>query len=213
MTIPLNFNEANEAALLISSYNAIQDKSQLEIIIDNTAKNEITKLIVENLSLDLTYGAFSIQNLFKIQKPSGIFYICQCLFDFGLNFGGGKYDRSFRHRYNYDTIGFGITKVDLGKTILRPKTFADKLVGHFIHSTIQINDCKTFNERFCIVSDRKDNIEKYFDSDFVNTICKYEGLNLIINESKLFLSFENHMEEKQARAVEDIFSSFKYWSE
>jgi len=134
MTHPENFDGKNEFDLLISSYNSITDKSHLEIVIDKTTKSVIRESLVEGLQIDLTEGDFSLQNLFKVKQNSGSFYISQCLYDFGLSWGGGRYDRAFMHRYHYDIVGFGTMKGDLGNTLLRQKTMGDKVVEHFIHS-------------------------------------------------------------------------------
>lgn len=211
MITPENFDKKNENDLLISSYNSIKNKSCLEIVTDELEKKSISEILFETLQLNYTDGDFSIQNLFKLKHLNGSFYIGQCLFDFGISIGGGRYDRSLKERYHYDTVGFGISKTDLGETLLRQKTTADKLVEHFIHSTIQINNSDVFNENFYLISDKKENIVKCFDSVFVNTISKYNGLTLRTKGNKILLVFENHLEENQSGIVEDIFSAFKYW--
>jgi len=211
MTIPENFDGKNEHDLLIGSYNSIENKNYLEIITSDIEKKALAETFLNTFQIDLFNSDFSIQNLFKLTKSNGHFYIAQCLFDFGLSFGGGKYDRFLKHRYHYDLFGFGVAKVELGETLLREKTIGDKLVGHFLHSSIQIKDCDSFNEKFYLVSDKKENIIKFFDKDFANTVNKYNGLCIRTKANKIYLTFENHLEQMQSRIVEDIFSAFKYW--
>ena len=213
MTTPENFDGNNENGLLLSSYNCILDKSRLEIVIDKQEKESVRKILFETLQLDFTLGDFSIQNLFKLKSLNGNFYIGQCLSDFGYSYGGGKYDREYRHRYYYDIIGFGILKDDLGQTLIRQKTTADKLIEHFVHTTIKIDNCEVFNSKFYLISDKKENMLKCFDSPFIKTISKYEGISIKTINNKMLLAFENHLEETQSKTVEDIFSSFKYWAE
>jgi hypothetical protein len=213
MTPPENFDGKNEFDLLISSYNSIGDKSRLEIVTDETTKSVIRESLVKGLQIDYTEGDFSLQNLFNMKQNIGSFYICQCLFDFGTSYRVGRGGEDFTHRYNYDIVGFGTMKVDLGNTLLRQKTMGDKLVEHFIHSAIRIDGCEMFNDKFYLTSDKKENVVKFFDTRFVDAISNYDGLSIKAKENKMYLVFENHLDETQARVVEDIFGSFKYWSD
>jgi len=102
-------------------------------------------------------------------------------------------------------------KIDLGETLLRSKTFGDKLVDHFTHVGIQIPESKEFNDRFYLISTEKETLLKVFDANFVETINRYNGFTLFAKSDKMYLTFENHMEPQQFAIIEHVFDAFKFW--
>lgn len=208
---PDNLDLTNEPTLLKDSFNSLTNKECFELVKDNSEAQFITSTIREFIGRIKTMESFSIQNILKFKNSSACFYIGQCLFDAGLSFGGGRYDRSVRHVYEYYTIGFGQMKINLGETLLRAKTFGDKLVDHFTHSGIQLPDSEEFNDRFYLSSTEKQTLLKAFDANFVETINKYSGFTLFAKSDKMYLIFENQMEPQQSAIMEHVFTAFKFW--
>lgn len=212
MTIlPDNLDLTNEPTLLKDSFNSLTNKECFELVKGNSEAQFITSTIGEFLGRVATMESFSIQNILKFKNSSACFYIGQCLFDAGLSWGGGRYDRSFKHRYQYDTVGFGQMKINLGETLLRTRTFGDKLVDHFTHLAIQIPDSEEFNDRFYLCSTEKETLLKVFDANFLETIIRYSGFTLFAKSDKMYLTFENHMEPLQSAIIEHVFNAFKFW--
>jgi len=212
MTIfPDDLDLTNEPTLIKDSFNSLTNKECFELVKDDSEAQFITSTIREFIGGVDTSEAFSLQNILKFKNSTACFYIGQCLFDAGLSWGGGRYDRGYKHRYRYDTVGFGQMKIDLGMTLLRAKTFGDKLVDHFTHLEIQIPDNEEFNNRFYLSSSEKETVLKVFDANFVETLNKYSGFTLFAKSDKMYLVFENHLEPQQCAIIEHIFNAFKFW--
>ena len=165
---PIAFDEEYDRELLEGSYDALQHKDQLEIIVDD--------------------ATLSIQNLFRYIFPHGKFYIAQCLFNFG--YPTSNRGTFVEHKYDFQIVGFAELNVDLGNTFMRSETRTDKIVGKLFGNDIDFDGTATFNEKYYLVSDKKESLANCFDRHFFNTIAKYDNLLLRVKNKQMFITFD-----------------------
>lgn len=196
---------------LENSYNAIKQKDCLEIVPDEAEKESVLKKVKTILTIP-TQAMLSFQNLFKLRAANGQFYISQCLIDFGYTVSG-RLVQSANSKYNFQLVGIANIKFDLGKTLLRPETLADKIVGGFFGNDIDFDNAEKFSDKYYVVSDKKQFLRQSLDLHFLSTIAKHEGLVLLTKGNDMLLTFETSLEEKQSAIVEDVLSNCRFLSD
>jgi len=202
------FNPEDDRELLKSSYDLIRQKDSLEIVTNSGEQNTILLKVKSALTVPDS-ATIRFQNLFKLIFPNGQFYIAQCLFNYG--FSASPATRRFNeHKYAFQIVGVADIKVDLGKTVMRPETRTDKIVGRFFGNDIDLDGTKKFNDKYYLVSDQPEIVTTYFDKDFVNTISKYDNILLTIQGKEMFITFDTEFEADHSKIVEDIFSNCKF---
>lgn len=208
----LNFStyDEDDAAIIQGSYNSIRQKDCLEIVVDEIEKKKIFDQTLNYIRIPDS-GSISFQNLFKLSFPLGHFYIAQCLLDFGYPVSG-KLMQSFVHKYNFQIIGIASLSIDLGNTSLRTETKIDKIVGRFFGDDIDFSHSEKFSDKYYLVSDKRDEVNKAFDKDFLTRISKYNNILLTCKGNNMFISFANGFKTNQSGIVEDILSHFKWLS-
>ena len=204
---PIAFDEEYDRELLEGSYRALRHLQQLEIVVDNTECQQALQVIVDGLTAPED-ATLSIQNLFRYVFPHGRFYIAQCLFNFGYSTSkrGGLID----HKYDFQIVGFAELNVDLGNTFMRSETRTDKIVGRFFGNDIDFDGASNFNDKYYLVSDKRDALADCFDKQFFNTIAKYDNLQLRVKQRQLYITFDTDFEVAQSRIVEDILSNCNF---
>ncbi len=206
----LNFvtYDISDQAILENSYNAINRKENLIVVVDELEKTKVFTQTINSLRID-SNCQFSFQNLFKIESQINSFYIAQCLLDYGFPLGS-KGSQTFDHKYNYIAIGIANIKIDLGHTYLRPERKIDKLWNHFFNSDIDFEESDKFSDKYYLQSNSKEFIIKHFDKPFLNTIAKYDDVLISIQNNQMYISFENELQSNQCRIIEDIFENSKF---
>ena len=202
------FDKEDDSQLLESSYEAIRNRDSLQIINDNAEKGIVYKKMISSLTLPIN-AIVAFQNLFKLTLSNGQFYIAQCLFDFGYPVSMRLVQSSVQ-KYSFYLVGIADLKINLGKTLLRRETKIDKIVGHFFSNDIDFEGAEEFNEKYYLVSNKKDTVHQTFNKRFIDTLSKYNDIVLLIKEKQMFITFENEMNTSHSRAVEDIFSNCNF---
>lgn len=202
------FDPEYDKELLQKSYDLIKHKSCLEIVTNEGEKDTVLLKIKFALTIPES-ASIRIQNLFKVNRPTGQFYIAQCLLNHGFSTsstGRGVND----HKYYFQVVGIADIGINLGKTMMRPETRTDKIVGYFLGADIDLDDTKHFNDKYYLVSSTPEMVEKHFDKGFVHTISKYDNLLLNARDRELCVTFDKEFEVEHAQIVEDIFSHCKF---
>jgi hypothetical protein len=202
------FDPEYDKEQLQGSFESIRHKDCLEIVMSEAEKNTILLKIKFALTLP-ERATICFQNLFKLTLPNGHFYIAQCLLNFGFSASAAKKNIDL-HEYNFQIVGIADTRVDLGKTLMRRETRIDKTVGRIFGNDIDLVDTKHFNDKYYLVSNTPGVIEKHFDKGFVNTISKYDNLQLMARDREICITFDSEFEEQHAAIVEDIFCNCKF---
>ncbi|MCX6352475.1 MAG: hypothetical protein NTX03_11540 [Bacteroidetes bacterium] len=207
----LNFTafDYENSKLLEESYEAIKNKNSIRVITDLGEKDKVLQRVINSIRTPARTKEFSFQNLFKLELPSGHFYIAHCLIGFGVpmstyGFTGGD------DKYIYQIIGFAKTKMDIGNTYLRPETFLDEVVGLFVNSDINFENAQKFNHKYYLISYEEEYIMKEFDKKFLDTIAKYDDVILYSRNEEIYISFAVSLNKNQGAIIEDIFSNFKF---
>jgi hypothetical protein len=199
--------DKEDVHILEASYNAIRQKGNLEIIQDETTKQLFRDKFVRILNVSAD-ASLSIQNLFKIQNSTCSAYISQCLIDFGYPVSP-KLVQLHDRVYHYQIMGYAISKVDLGNTILRPESKADRLISRFVNSDIDFEASLHFSEKYYLTSSSRLTIEKHFNKGFVDTIAKYDNVHLLTKGNEIFIMFDTEVQPHHSRAIEEILFSYK----
>ncbi|HEX6192737.1 MAG TPA: hypothetical protein VFZ42_10240 [Chitinophagaceae bacterium] len=208
MLNPIAFDEEYDRELLEGSFQALRHHQQLEIVDDEEEYQRALRIITDGLTVP-DYATLSIQNLFRYVFPNGKFYIAQCLFDFGYPTSsnrGASYDR----KYYFHIAGFAELKVDLGNTFMRSETKTDKIVGRFFGNDIDFDGTAKFNDKYYLVSDKKETLESCFDRQFFNTIAKYDNLMLRVKQKQLYITFDTDFHVGHSRIVEDVLTNCNF---
>jgi hypothetical protein len=200
--------DISDRPLLENSYNALKNKGEVEIVTDSTEKEQIFRQTIENIKIP-NNSSFAFQNLFKLKTKGGYFYIAQCLVNFGYPLGS-KNSQAFEEKYNFQIIGIANITVDIGITYLRPETKLDKIVTRFFDIDIDFDGVEKFNDTYFLVSNKREEVLKYFDTNFLNTIAKYDDVLLTTNGKQIYLSFDGELNNNQTRSAQDIFTNFRY---
>ena len=201
------FDEDDEEEIK-RSYNNIRHKQNLVIVTEELEFQSVYKEIINSLHIPYTCK-FSFQNLFRLTLPAGEFYIAQCLFDYGYPVLS-KLQQSSEHKYHYQLIGFAKLTIDLGKTIMRPETKADKLMFKIFDKDIDFEGYDKFNYKYYLASNSKDQVYKAFTDKFLRTLAKYSNIILVTKTDAMFIGFEFEMRADHAAIVEDVFSNFGF---
>jgi hypothetical protein len=196
------YDEEEDKELLESSYNAILQKNDMQIITDQSETDLILKKVLSILTIPVN-STFSFQNLFKLSSRYGQFYIAQCLLDQGFPVYRNL-AQTYPRKYSFQLIGFAEIRFDLGKTVLRPETLGDKIIGRLFGNDIDLENAEIFNKKYYLVSTKKDSILRAFNQNFLNAMSRHDGLVLMTTGNQLLLTFETSLEEKQSAIVEDV---------
>jgi len=207
MTDLTAFDES-DISLLENSYNAIRNKDSVEIISNSSEKQEITRKILSVLNLP-NNCVLSIQNLLKLRFPNGQFYIAQCLLDYSYPVNR-KLAQALNREYTYQLVAIAEANLDLGKTLLRPETKSDKIVGRFLKTDIDIDNAHHFNNKYYLVSNKKEQILRVFTKGFLQAITSSENLYLFTRGKDIFLTFDSDLEPRHSRIVEEVFLNFRF---
>lgn len=206
--INLTAFDESDIALLEESYNAIRNKDSLDIVSDLTEKQKITRKVLSVISLP-NNCVFSIQNLLKLKFANSQFYIAQCLLDYGYS-RSGKLSQSFNDDYNYQIVAVAESEIDLGKTLLRPETKSDKVVGRFLKTDINVGEADHFNDKYYLVSNKREQILRVFTKRFLNAISSCDDIYLFTRGQDIFLTFDSDLEPQHSRIAEDVFLNFRF---
>lgn len=193
-------SDPEDTNLLEGSYNAIQQKEGFQIVVDEEEKSKIFRQTANTISISAN-ATFSFINLFKIDNISFSYYIAQCMIDFGYPL------KSSTWKYDFQAIGIARSNVDLGKTLLRPETKTDKLIGRFFDSDIDFEQTKLFSDKYYLVSNKRDVLKKVLDTDFLNTIAKYDNVLLTTRGYELYITFTTELKVGHTRIIDDILSA------
>jgi|GEM_PF-3258548 len=197
------FDPEEDRELLEASYNALRNRDSLDLI---TEGREFDSLLAKARGA-LTVpddSAISFQNLFRISAANGQFYIAQCLINTGFSMKGRYFSE---HKYRFQLLGIAELKVELGNTLLRKETRADKFLGPFLGNDIDFPGVDEFNDKYYLVSDKKEAVLKFFNRRFLQAIANHDEIVLTIRERDLFITFENDFKEHHSRSIEDILSN------
>jgi hypothetical protein len=200
--------EEDDEQQIKKSYNAIRRKDSLQIVSDEAALQEVFRKMLNFVHVPHNCK-ISIQNLFRISLPSGTFYIAQCLFDFGYP-TLSRMQQSFEHKYHYQLMGYAKLSIDLGKTIMRPETKADKLMFKIFDKDIDFEGYDKFNYKYYLASNNKEQVHKAFTDKFLKTLAKSSNITLTARFDEMILGFEYEMTANQSGIVEDILASFEF---
>ncbi|QLH47730.1 MAG: hypothetical protein HWD58_20250 [Bacteroidota bacterium] len=75
------------------------------------------------------------------------------------------------HReYDFYIIGFTETTLDLGNTIICLETKSDKILKKFWIKDIEVKNFKTFNDKFKINTNRKQELEHFLNEHLVKNL-------------------------------------------
>lgn len=203
-------SDPDDLRLLEQSFYAIKQKDSLEIIVDGPERTKVLKQVQNEISIP-NNGTFSILNLFKQTLSNGSFHIAQCIIDFGY-IQTRKYAQTSYHSYYYQIIGVAEINVDLGKTLLRPETKIDKLVGRFFYNDIDFENSERFSDKYYLISNKKEQVYRTFDKLFLNVLSRYDNILLKTAKNTMFITFENELISAHSRIVEDIFGSCRFLS-
>ncbi|MFC4263711.1 hypothetical protein ACFOWM_12520 [Ferruginibacter yonginensis] len=200
--------DKSDSKRLENSYNALNKKNEILIINEGIEFDTIYSQTIENIKIP-NNAIFKFQNLFKLKSESGYFYIAQCLADFGYP-PGTKGAQTFQRKYSYQIIGIANIKIDLGITHLRPKTKIDRLINKLLKNYIVLNEQEKFNEKYYLKSNKENEVVKFFDKVFINTIMKYDDVLLRINQKQIYISIAQEFNTNHTRIIQDILSHIKY---
>jgi hypothetical protein len=202
--------EEDDEEQIKRSYNAIRHKENLQIVSDEPALQAVFRRMLNFIHVP-DNCKISIQNLFKISLPAGTFYIAQCLFDFGYP-TLSRMQQSFEHKYHYQLVGYAKLSIDLGKTIMRPETKADKLMFKIFDKDIDFEGYDKFNYKYYLASNNKEQVRKAFTDKFLKTLAKYSNITLAARSDEMILGFEYEMAANQSGIVEDAFVNFDFFA-
>lgn len=208
--INLTAFDESDISLLEDSYNAIRNKDSVKIISDSTEKQEMTRKILSVLSLP-NNCVLSIQNLLKLRLANGQFYIAQCLLDYGYPVNR-KLSQQFNREYKYQLVAIAEANIDLGKTLLRPETKSDKIVGRFLKTDIDIDNAHHFNNKYYLISNKREQILRVFTKGFLNALSSSDNIYLFTRGKDIFLTFDSDLESQHSRIAEEVFLNFRFLS-
>lgn len=201
-------DEEADKELLEDSFNSIQQKDFLEIVTDEEQKAPVLD-IVRSLLPAPPPANISFQNLFRLNSRFGQFHIAQCLVDFGYSIAG-RIDQAANAKYHFQLVGIARIRYDLGKTLMRPETLGDKIVGRIFGNDIDLQDAKKISSRYYLVSDKKNTILQAFDKHFISTIEKYDGLVILTHGNQMVVTFETGLEREQSGIAEDVLTNCRF---
>lgn len=196
-------SDPEDTELLESSYNAIQQHEGFQIVVDEEEKKSIFRQTANTISIPAN-GTFSFVNLFKITRTIHSYYIAQCMIDFGYPLKGSAW------KYDFQAIGIARLNTDMGKTLLRPETKADKMLGRFFESDIDFDQAKQFSDKYYLVSTKKDLLLKVWNTEFLNTIGKYDHVLLTTRGCELYITFTTELKGEHTRIIEEILSACNF---
>lgn len=198
--------DPDDAELFQESYNAIKQKEFLEPVTESSELDKVLRQILTSMTLSPN-SKFFFQNLFKINLTNGHFYIAQCVIDFGFS---TKRNASLVHEYKLQLIGIANLSINLGRTMLRSETKLDKLVDRFFDYDIDFTGTERFNDKYYLVSNRKNIVEQVFDKKFIEAITRHNDVLISTLNTTMFIHFSDQLSAKQSAAVEDIFNCCQF---
>lgn len=198
-----NYLDPDDVELLQDSYNAIKQKESLEAIAEGPEFEKVLQQTLNSMSLP-SNSKFFFQNLFKINLDGSHFYIAQCILDFGYS---TRRNVALVHEYKLQLIGIANLSINLGKTMLRPETKTDKIIGRFFDYDIDLGGAERFNDEYYLVSNSKSSVVQVFDKRFTEAITRHNDILISTLNTTMFIHFSDQLSTKQSAVVEDIFSS------
>ena len=200
--------DISDRTLLEKSFDNLREKNKVEIIMASSEKDKVFRQTVDNVK-NPNNSNFRFQNLFKLASATGQFYIGQCLIDFGYPVGH-RGAQTFEQKYYFQAIGIANLKIDLGITHLRPETKIDKLINRYFNYDIEFDKMEKFNEKYYLTSNKRKEVLKYFDSNFLDIISRHNDILISTNRNQMFVSFDTDLEVNQLKIIQDIFLNFNY---
>lgn len=113
-------------------------------------------------------------------------------------------------KYDFQAIGIARLNTDMGKTLLRPETKADKMLGSFFESDIDFDQAKKFSDKYYLVSTKKDLLLKVWNTEFLNVIGKYDHVLLTTRGYELYITFTTELKVEHTRIIEEILSACNF---
>jgi hypothetical protein len=200
--------DISDRTLLEKSFDNLKEKQNVEIISNGIERDKLFRQTVDNVK-NPNNSNFKFQNLFKLKSTNGYFYIGQCLIDFGFPIGS-RGSQTFEHKYYFQTIGIANLKIDLGVTHLRPETKIDKFINRYFNYDIEFEKMEKFNEKYYLTSNKKSEVIKYFDKEFLNAIAKHNNILISTNGNQMYISFDTDLEINQPRIIQDILKNLNF---
>jgi hypothetical protein len=200
--------DLEDEEFIVNSFNQIKDKRNLELITDDTIRNEWLTKVLSKVG-NPNNARCSFQNLFKLKSKNSEFYLCQLLSDYGFPFSF-KQGQSSEREYTFYILGFAKLKFDFGHTLLRPETKVDKFVSKFIKQDIEFNDSEKFNQKYYLTSNKRELVIQEFDLNFLRFLEKQKDLWIKIDGNEMFVILENDNKLNHLKILEEIFSNCNF---
>lgn len=195
-----------DRVVLEKSYEALKNKTDIQFIPTGKEQEKVFNQMFSNIKIP-SKARFLIQNLFKVNEAKGSFYIAQCIVDLGYPLGNMG-SQTFDHKYYYQAIGIVDLSIDFGITHLRPQTKLDKICDWFLRDDINFMQQEMFNEKYNVVSDKKQEVIKFFDGSLLKLIAGNNDILISTNGKQLFISFCDTLKNNHLRIIQDILSIF-----
>lgn len=112
-----------------------------------------------------------------------------------------------KHQINRETIveheyvGLARLKKNYGHTFIRPETITDKINELFNPVEVDFESAKSFNNKYYVLTDNEQNLRNQITTNFLNTISKYDGLEIEIINKTLILRTRSRISLKSATKV------------
>jgi hypothetical protein len=203
--IMLNFPTENrdDIDLLQSSFDLLGKAHSVEVVDDHLEMDRVFKIIANSITLP-TGCAISIANLFRIIAADRSVFIAQCLQDFRFSVRGRQ---PINDSYYYITLGLAELAADFGRIIVRPEGVADRLVGKFIRTDIEVPNSDQFNRKYYVAATDSAKARAFLSISAVKYLATTKGAHLQVNRGNVILRFENEMTKGQAVMMGNILLS------
>jgi hypothetical protein len=194
--------------ILQNSYNSFKSKTNIELVENEIELDQFLNSIKNRISINPSYS-LKIQNLFKLVKENGKVYIGQILLDKFYHMPN-KHAQSFEREYDFYIFGLCETTLDLGNSSITLETKSDKILKKLWIKDIEIGNSTTFNDKFKICTNRKNELEIFLNDDLISELKKQDDIIITFEASKIFFSFDNYIKSIQTRAIECLFGKMKH---
>lgn len=92
-----------------------------------------------------------------------------------------------RHITDLELHGLAFLKKDYGRMYIKPETFTDKLLDLLTRSDVDFDFDPEFSRKYYVVSNDKDSLRYKITPRFLQTIRKYDGLEIEIEGKALIV--------------------------
>ncbi len=206
----IDFRDFNKNSLILKeSFEAFKEKNNIELITDESHKQELIHKVLKSIEIPFNVKVFTFENLFKFHLKKGTFFIAQCLLDYGYPLSQSGFPSSI-HKYDFQLIGFANIKFDLGKTYIYPLTGMKATVFKFFKKNIYFPKLEKFNSSYFIESNKPEILKATLNEEFLNVIAGYENIFVTINNSDMYIYFNDNLKIFQSEAIEEILSNYKF---